>query len=256
MPLNLSVIAMIALLGMMAGCGVKESNDASPSETALTEKTQEVEMNATDGVDLASNALGTPSLSEAQSSVEFVIVMLGDSLTAGYALSDDDALPSQLEKRLKDSGIAARVVNAGVSGDTTAGGLARFDWSVTSAQPDLLLVALGANDYLQGIDPARTRDNLSAIIGRAKAAGIPVALIGIESTSPDTVDQFDAAYSEIYPSLAAIHDMPLYPAMLKGVRAHPALLQGDGLHPTSQGVGIIADNLEVFLTPIIADLSE
>ncbi len=244
---NLFVIAAMALA--LTACG-GESSGASRAETELSEKASAVETNATNSTDPALNTAVEPAADA------FVIVMLGDSLTAGLGLNDNDAPPAQIEKRLNAGGVAVRVINAGVSGDTTANGLARFDWSVTSANPDLLVVALGANDYFGGVEPARAKENLAAIIERAKALGVPVALVGVKARSSAAADARGAEYSAIYPELAAAHNTPLYPAMLKGVRGVPGFLQADGLHPTAEGAAIIADNLTGFLAPIIATLDK
>ena len=177
------------------------------------------------------------------------IVMLGDSLTAGYGLAPQDALPEQIATRLEAAGLALRMVNAGVSGDTSANGLARYDWSVASAQPDVIIIALGANDYLLGLSADTTRANLAAIIERAQADGAAVILLGLEPRSNAPAGSRDAAYAAIYPELAATYSVPLYPAMLAGVRDNSALLQADGLHPTAEGIGYIADQLLNFLRP-------
>lgn len=185
-----------------------------------------------------------------------VIVFLGDSLTAGFELSPKDALPGQVASALADLGVETNAVNAGVSGDTTANGLARYDWSVASADPDLLVVALGANDYLLDLSPETTRANLAAILGRAKADGTPVVLAGITPRSDAALGSRDAAFGAIYPELAAEYDVPLLPGLLAGVRDNPDLLLADGLHPTAEGVAIMASNLATVIAPELAALSE
>ncbi len=249
-PHNLSVIAAIALFGALMACS-GESDTAADPKAETIEKTQGVELNATNSAAPALNAADDAALTNEADGGDFVIVMLGDSLTAGFGLSDNDAPPAQIEKRLRGGGHGVKIINAGVSGDTTAGGLARFDWSIASAKPDLLVVALGANDYLGGVAPERAKQNLEAIIKRAKGEGIDVALVGIAPRSSAAADQRGAAYGAIYPDLAAAYDTPIFPAMLKGVRDHPDLLQSDGLHPTADGAAVIADNLTEFLTPIV-----
>ena len=244
LPLNISVIAAWALVLSITACS-GESDAGADVKAEPSDYKPEVEANAINSVNDAPKA-GNDAASDA-----FVIVMLGDSLTAGFGLSEAQAPPAQIEKRLRAAGIETNVINAGVSGDTTGGGLARFDWSVTSAKPDLLVVALGANDYLGGVAPARARQNLEAIIERAEAANIPVGLIGIEPRSSAVADARGAEFGAIYPELAVAHDTPLFPAMLKGVRDNPDLLQGDGLHPTAEGAAVIADNLAAFLAPIV-----
>lgn len=249
LPLNLSAIATLALVLSLTACSGESDADADV-KAEPSENKPRVEAKATNGVDDAPNA-GNEAASDA-----FVIVMLGDSLTAGYGLSDIEAPPAQIEKRLRDGGLAVKIINAGVSGDTTAGGLARFDWSVASATPDLLVVALGANDYLGGVAPVRTKANLEAIIKRAKREGVPVALVGIAPRSTAKADARGAEFGAIYADLAAAYDTPLFPAMLNGVRDNPDLLQSDGLHPSAEGVSVIADNLAGFLAPIVATREE
>lgn len=178
---------------------------------------------------------------------ETVIVMLGDSLTAGFGLPIDDALPEVVEARLRSDGLPVSVINAGVSGDTTANGLARFDWSVTSADPDILLIALGANDFLRGQPADMVRQNLSAIIERAQTAHIDVILVGLSPRTSDVSEGSAATYAAIYPELADTYDVALFPDMLDGVWDTPALLQADGLHPTSEGVNKVAARLADFL---------
>jgi acyl-CoA thioesterase-1 len=182
-----------------------------------------------------------------------VVVMLGDSLAAGYELAEDEALPAVVERVLAARGVRATFVNAGVSGDTTADGLSRYDWSVAGAKADLLVVALGANDFLIGIPPERTKKNLAAILDRAKAAGLPAALIGV--VVPDMErDPRDAAFAAIYPALAKEYGVPLKPDLMAPVSGKPALLMDDGLHPTAKGVEAMAAGVADFLAPVIASL--
>jgi len=176
-----------------------------------------------------------------------VVVFLGDSLTAGFNLSPEDALPEQVSRRLNEAGQAVNVINAGVSGDTSANGLSRYDWSVKSVNPNFLIVALGANDYLQNVPPERVRANLSEILSKAQADNISVILIGLKIRSKAEAGSRDADYGTIYPELASQFDVPLYPALLEGVRNNPKLLQSDGLHPTAKGVEVMADGLSDFL---------
>ncbi|MEJ0074227.1 MAG: arylesterase [Alphaproteobacteria bacterium] len=165
------------------------------------------------------------------------IVVLGDSLSAGFGLPAQDALPAKLERALKAKGLAVEIANAGVSGDTPAGGLARLDWSVPDGT-DAVILELGANDALRGGDPKATRAALEAIITKLKERKIAVLLAGMyapRNLGPDYVAAFDA----IYPDLAAEHGLILYPFIADGVAGDPALNQGDGIHPTAAGVDII-----------------
>ena len=168
------------------------------------------------------------------------IVMLGDSLTAGFGLAPSEALPEQVERLLADQAYSVEVINAGVSGDTSAGGLARYDWSVASVDPDVLILALGANDYLSGQDPAQTRENLSAIIDQSLAADIEVLLVSLSSRSSDEDDPRAAEFAEIYPSLAEAYDLALYEGMVDPIFDKPEFLMADGLHPTAAGVELMA----------------
>jgi acyl-CoA thioesterase-1 len=169
------------------------------------------------------------------------IVALGDSLTAGYQLQGTAAFPVQLERALNAKGLAVEVANAGVSGDTSSGGLARLDWSVP-AGTDAVILELGANDMLRGVDPKVTREALAEIVRRLKARNIEVLLCGMRAApnlGPDYVRTFDA----IYPELAAANDVLLYPFFLEGVVADPKLNIGDGLHPTAAGVARIVSGM-------------
>jgi acyl-CoA thioesterase-1 len=169
------------------------------------------------------------------------IVVLGDSLAAGFGLAAPDALPAKLERALKAKGIAVAIENAGVSGDTPAGGLARLDWSVGDGT-DAVILELGANDALRGSDPKATRTALEAIIQRLKERRIAVLLAGMlapRNFGPDYVRAFDA----IYPELAAAHDLVLYPFILDGVAGDRALNQPDGIHPTAAGVDVMVQGM-------------
>ena len=181
------------------------------------------------------------------------IVMLGDSLTAGFGLPPSDALPDQLERLLIAQDYAVEFVNAGVSGDTSAGGLARYDWSVASVNPDILVVALGANDYLSGLDPDQTRANLTAIIERAQAADIPILLVSLSARSSEASDPRAAAFAEIYPDLASTHSIPLYEGLMDPIFDKPEFLMPDGLHPTAPGVGVIAQPLADMLAMVLSE---
>jgi len=181
--------------------------------------------------------------------------MLGDSLTAGFQLPPEAALPDALSRALADRGVAVQMVNAGVSGDTTADGLNRYDFSVAGSNPDMLVVALGANDFLNGFPPDVPKGNLAAILTKAREANLPTALVGV--TVPeggDISDEREAAYAAIYPELAAEFGAPVFPDMLGAIAGRPELLQADGVHPTAAGVEAMAQPLADFLAPLISDL--
>jgi acyl-CoA thioesterase-1 len=169
------------------------------------------------------------------------IVALGDSLMAGYQLPESAAFPAQLERALRARGVAAEVVNAGVSGDTSSGGLARLDWSVPQGT-DAVILELGANDMLRGVDPKVTRAALDAIIGKLKARGIAVLLCGMRAP-PNLGPDYARAFDAIYPELAAQHGVLFYPFFLEGVAAELGLNQRDGMHPTADGIAAIVTRI-------------
>ena len=178
------------------------------------------------------------------------ILALGDSLTAGYGLAPEDGFIAQLQRALDDAGLAARVLDGGVSGDTTAGGLARLDWALAD-NPDAVILELGANDGLRGLDPAATRANLDAMLTRLGQAGKAVLLAGMLAP-PNLGPEYGAEFNRIYPELAAAHGVALYPFFLDGVAADPALNQDDGIHPNADGVRIIVERLLPSLRDLIA----
>lgn len=189
-------------------------------------------------------AAGAAAAQVAAKPSEPVILAFGDSLTAGFQLPAKDGFTGQLEAALRARGWAVRVHNAGVSGDTTAGGLARLGWVTDSVRPKpaLAIVELGANDMLRGIDPAIPRANLDKILAEFRRRQIPVLLAGMGASrtlGPDYVRAFDS----IYPDLAKKHGVPLYPFFLKGVAFEKGLLLSDGLHPNAKGVAVIVKNI-------------
>ena len=177
------------------------------------------------------------------------IMALGDSLTAGFGLAAADSFPVQLEAALKARGVPAEVSNAGVSGDTTAGGLARLDWAL-SDKPDLVIVALGANDSLRGVDPAVTRANLAAILDKLKTRDLPVLLAGTYAP-PNLGRAYETAFNGIYPELADQYGVLLYPFFLEGVATDSALNQADGLHPNAKGVAVIVTRITPYVIRLI-----
>lgn len=203
----------------------------------------------------AATVAGQPGHSEgsAMTGKTPTIVMLGDSLTAGYGLKEDEALPPAVERVLAARGIRTHFINAGVSGDTTAAGLNRYDWSVKAQKPDLLVITLGANDFLQGLPPEEPKKNLAAILDRAKADGFPAALVGVAIPNKD-LDPRDAAYAGIYPELAKQYGVPYQANFMAPVAGKSNLLMEDGLHPTAEGVEAMAKDVADFLAPVIATL--
>lgn len=176
------------------------------------------------------------------------ILAFGDSLTAGLGLPASEAFPAQLQARLKSEGVDVKIVNEGVSGDTTTDGLARLDWALAD-KPDYVILALGANDMLRGIDPKIVRANLDQMIEKIQASGAKILLLGMRS-SPDWGPQYEREFDAIYPDLAKAHDVPLYPFFLEGVAMNPALNQHDGLHPNQRGVALMVDHI----APLVAKL--
>jgi acyl-CoA thioesterase-1 len=179
------------------------------------------------------------------------VVVLGDSLTAGLGVAVDAAYPALLQQRVDSSGFNYEVVNAGVSGDTSAGGLSRLDWAL-QGDVRILIVALGGNDALRGLSPAELQRNLGQIIEKAQARGIRVVLAGMESP-PNWGRDYNVSFHKVYPALAAEYHVPLVPFLLQGVAGSDALNQSDGIHPTAQGARIVADNVWTVLKPVLDD---
>jgi acyl-CoA thioesterase-1 len=169
------------------------------------------------------------------------MVVLGDSLSAGFGLPGPEAFPARLQKALKSNGIDVDMINAGVSGDTSSGGRDRLDWSVPEGT-EAVIVELGANDALRGIDPKITREALSEIVTQLKARKIAVLLCGMLAP-PNYGSDFAARFNTIYPDLSKSFGVSLYPFFLEGVAADAKLNQPDGLHPTAEGVDVIVKNI-------------
>jgi acyl-CoA thioesterase-1 len=177
--------------------------------------------------------------------VPIKIAMLGDSLTAGYGLKPEQAIPVRLQAALKAEGRDVTILNHGVSGDTSAGGVDRVDWMLGD-KPDIVMVELGANDALRAIDPATTERNLDAILAKLKEAKVTTWLIGMmapRNLGPQYVTAFDGLYAK----LAGKYQVPLYPFILDGVAQDAALNQGDGMHPNVQGVEVVVKHLLPFV---------
>ncbi len=181
---------------------------------------------------------------------EVRLAVLGDSLTAGYGLARADSFPAQLEAKLLESGVAVVVINAGVSGDTTAGGQRRLDWLLDD-QPQAIILELGANDGLRGIDPEQTYRNLDNILTRLANEGLPVLLTGMLAP-PNYGLAYGTAFKAIFPRLADKHHVAFYPFFLEGVAGRADLNQRDGLHPNAAGVAVIVEGI----LPAVEDLLE
>lgn len=192
-------------------------------------------------------ALASPGITAAE---PLRIVAFGDSLTAGYGLAKKEGFPAKLELALRAKGHDVEVIDAGVSGDTASGGLARLDWSVPD-KTDAVLLELGANDALRAIDPSETRKALDDILSRLKKRRIAVLLAGMLAP-PNMGGDYSAAFNRIYPELAAKHDALLYPFFLDGVAAVEKLNQRDGIHPTAEGIDVIVERILPSVEKLVA----
>jgi acyl-CoA thioesterase I len=202
-------------------------------------------------VTLAGALLAAPASPAADHPVR--IVALGDSLTAGYGLAANEAFPVKLQRALAAKGIATDIANAGVSGDTASGGLARLDWSVPDGT-DAVILELGANDALRGLDPKVTRGALDAMLRRLSERHIPVLLCGMLAP-PNMGAEYGRAFDAIYPDLAGAYGAILYPFFLDGVATEPKLNQRDGLHPTAAGVDVIVGKILPAVERLVAKVT-
>tara|TARA_R110000868_G_scaffold21214_4_gene88389 strand:- start:8 stop:703 length:696 start_codon:yes stop_codon:yes gene_type:complete len=178
------------------------------------------------------------------------LLVLGDSLTAGYGLNAEDGFTARLQAALKAEGRDVTVLNAGVSGDTTAGGRARIGWALGD-KPDAVIVELGANDGLRGLDPKATFDNLDAVITEIRRAGLPVLLTGMLAP-PNLGRDYAGEFNAVFPRLAEKHDVLFYPFFLAGVAARPELNQDDGIHPNPKGVAAVVARILPYVLDLVA----
>ncbi|MBM3750977.1 MAG: arylesterase [Acidimicrobiia bacterium] len=223
------------LLFVLAGCSIRDAACGRQPERPLV-------LSDTQAAELKGEA---PPVHE--------VAFLGDSLTAGYGLLQNEAYPALVARELETDGYSEiAVVNAGVTGDTSAGGLARLEW-VLEPSVRILVVALGANDAMRGTAPGETKSNLSRIITTAKSTGRLVVLLGMEAP-PNLGDDYRATFRAIYRDLSSEHGVPLVPFMLDGVAGVPSLNQDDGIHPTAEGQRLIAALVYPVLRPVIDDL--
>jgi acyl-CoA thioesterase I len=226
---------------VFVACALLIAASCSPAETpASTERAADPSPNtsAEPAAPAARDATGAPR-----------IVILGDSLTAGLGVDKADSFPSLLQKRLEAEGHRYEVVNAGVSGDTTAGGLRRLDWSI-DGNTRILVVALGGNDGLRGLPPTQTRANLEAIITRARVRGITVVLAGMEAP-PNYGQAYTAEFRQVYRQLAEKHGVVFIPFLLQGVAGEPRLNQRDGIHPNPEGARMVERLVWDAIRPIV-----
>ena len=240
------LLACLWLLPGLQACERKAPTDESGARAPAAEAPGKI---SREGTPPTPDAFGrAPRVDPAKRHAP-VILVLGDSLAAGTGIALEESFPSVLQNRLREAGYPHRVVNAGVSGDTTAGGLTRLDW-VFRQRIDWMIVALGANDGLRGQTVASIKANLSAIIEKAKARGIPVVLAGMQM--PENYGQdYTRRFREAFVALAKEHRIALIPFLLRGVAMRPALNQPDGIHPTAEGARIVAGNVWEVLQPLL-----
>ena len=193
-------------------------------------------------------------LTSVSANAKIQIIAFGDSLTAGYNLPASAAFPNQLEKALNEAGYDIEITNAGVSGDTTLGGVQRLDWSIP-ANADAVILELGANDMLRGLSPDLTFKNLDEIITRLKARKITILLAGMRA-APDLGKDYASKFNAIFPELAKKHDLLFYPFFLESLLGRNDLLQKDGMHPTAEGVSLIVGDILPKVKDMLATLKK
>jgi len=201
-------------------------------------------------VNVAIVAVTTLLWAVAAAEVPVHVLALGDSLTAGYGLARPASFPVRLAEALRAGGPAVEVTNAGVSGDTTAGGLARLEWALADG-PDVVILELGANDGLRGLEPASTFANLDAMLTLLKVADVEVLLTGMKAP-PNLGAEYGTEFNAIFPRLAKKHGVALFPFFLEGVATRPELNQEDGIHPNARGVAIIVERILPHVKALIA----
>ncbi|MVA72548.1 arylesterase [Agrobacterium vitis] len=233
-PLQFAVIVVASLLAggsfALPSVAQEQAPQGQPAEQSMPDQPPAEQS-------MPEDATGDTPVAEAQ----VQLIGLGDSLMAGYQLQGDEALTSQLEKALHDKGMNVSIGNAGVSGDTTEGGLARVDWSVPDGTQGVIL-ELGANDALRGIAPEESEKNLSAIIEKLQARKIGVLLVGMIAP-PNMGADYAKRFNPIYQRLAEKYKIPLYPFILEGVVTDATLKLGDGMHPNAKGVGVMVEHM-------------
>ena len=232
------------MAGVALGAAACGRESATPADTRVAPSAQSP---AAPAPSPATPASAPPNAAPVASAPR--IVFLGDSLTAGYGLEKSQAVPALIQARLTREGYPFEVINAGVSGDTSAGGLSRLEWSLTG-DVRILVVALGANDGLRGLPVASMKRNLEEIVTRARARGIAVLLVGMEAL-PNYGASYTAEFRDTFPALAKAHGLALMPFYLDGVAGNPALNIADGIHPNPKGAAIVADKLWPILEPLL-----
>jgi acyl-CoA thioesterase-1 len=221
---------------------MKLSMDVSYGALAgAVERLARVLMVAAAGIMMAMSGPGRAQTPDVKNVKPVKLAVLGDSLTAGYGLPASAAFPVRLQKALQEKGITTEIINAGVSGDTASGGRDRLDWSIPP-DTEAVIVELGANDALRGVDPATTRAALEEIVKKLKARNIAVLLCGMYAP-PNLGPDYGSRFNGIYPDLAKAYSVPLYPFFLEGVTGDAKLTQPDGLHPTAAGVDVVVQRI-------------
>jgi acyl-CoA thioesterase-1 len=231
-------VLLLGLVAALAG-GCARPSDTTADTTARGNAPAPVSPQPAPGSEAAEGPAGGPGARAAAEGP--LVVFLGDSLTAGLGVAAAEAFPEQVRQGLAAEDVPVRVVNAGISGDTSAGGLARLDWLLRQ-RPDVLVVGLGANDGLRGLELSETEANLRAIVEGAREAGARVLLLGM-LLPPNYGPDYTRGFREIYPRLAHELDVPLVPFLLTGVAGIPELNQADGIHPTAAGHRLMAGNV-------------
>lgn len=250
LPLLAPAVAVLALVVVFlaAGCG----DGGGAAEGAGSEAAGRPAGAAAPPGGAASPAPAVePAKADATAADLPTVVFLGDSLTAGYQLAEQQAWPALVAERLAEAGLPIRAVNAGVSGDTSAGGLARLDW-VLRAEPDVVVVELGANDALRGQDLESIESNLRRIVERLREEGVAVLLVGLQ-IPPNYGPDYARRFTELFPRLAAEYDLPLVPFLLERVAGDASLNLGDRIHPNAAGHRIIAETVAPHLRPLVAE---
>jgi acyl-CoA thioesterase-1 len=219
-----ATISLLAI-ALFLGCGSEDDSDQGPVQPA------------------------------AESAFQGTIVAVGDSLTAGYGVDESRAYPAQLEKRLLSDGYDYRVVNAGVSGETSSGTLSRIDWVIATLNPDIVILETGANDGLRGIDPEVLEKNLNALVGTLKKNDIRVILAGMQML-PNLGPEYTERFASVYPAVAREQAVPLIPFFLQGVAGKAELNQEDKIHPTAEGYSRIVENVYPYVLQALREMEK